>query len=578
MKEKIEWDLSDIYESISDPNLEKDVQKIERAYKRFARNYREIDFSSVKNLEKALDDYEKLYQLPKPLSYLFLLKSLNSEDKNIDAKIAELHEKLVRASNLVLFFELNLAKLDKDLQQKLLNAKSLEKYGYFLEKIFANAKHQLSEKEEALFRSLDLPSEGMWIDLTERLLNSQEVEFQNEKLPLSAAMNKVSSLNTKDRRALHSIVMQNLGKNADVAEAEMNAILTKKKISDSMRGFKKSYSETLLAFETTEKELNALRSAVSENLQVSHDFFAVKKDLLRLKQLTYADRNAEVGKIKSSFGFAETRSLVEEVFAELDPRFAEILQKMLTEGRIDVLPRRGKTSGAFCYGSSEFPTFVLLNHVDTFDSLSTFAHEMGHAIHTELAKDEAPIYQRYSTAVAEFASTLFEDFIFDTVFEKMSKSEQKVLLHNRINRDISTIFRQMAFFEFEVELHAEVSERGYVPKERIAELLNKHTSLYLGEAVEMNVDDGNFFVTLSHIRRFFYVYSYAYGSIMSRTVSKMIREDSDQMEKVITLLSRGGAKSPRDLFREIGINTERKQTYEKGIESIKEDIERLKNL
>lgn len=578
MKERIEWELGGIYESEKDFRLEKDVAKIERAYKKFARDHKGSDLSSADVLLRVIRDYEKLYQLPKPLSYLFLLKSLDSHNKEIDARIAFFHEKIVRASNEILFFELDLARLERTSQEKLLHDNKLREYHYFLSRIFLSAEHLLSEQEEALFRSLDLPSESMWIDLTERLVSGEEVMLEGKNVPLSEAMNRVSSLTTKDRRTLHREIMQKLALHAEVAEAEMNAVLTKKKISDSLRGYKKPYAETLLDFETTEKELRALRSAVNENVSISHEFYELKKELLRLKQLTYADRNAELGKIKTSFDFNDSKEILKEVFSSLHPRFGEILNTMLIEGQIDVFPRRGKSSGAFCYGTTDFPTFVLLNHVNTYDSLSTFAHEMGHAIHSELSKQQLPLYERYSTATAEFASTLFEDLVFDAVFDRFKESEQKTLLHNRINRDISTIFRQMAFFEFEVELHDEVKARGYVPKERIKGLLNKHTSSYLGSAVEMEETDGNFFVTLSHIRRFFYVYSYAYGSIMSRVVSRSIKSDPGLVEGVIDLLSRGGSESPKDLFRSMGIDTEKKKTYVDGLKTIASDIARLRSL
>ncbi|MEX0933115.1 MAG: M3 family metallopeptidase, partial [Candidatus Paceibacterota bacterium] len=231
-----------------------------------------------------------------------------------------------------------------------------------------------------------------------------------------------------------------------------------------------------------------------------------------------------------------------------------------------------------CSGTIEFPTFVLLNHVDTLDSLSTLAHEMGHAIHTELAKSNRPLYQGYSTVTAEFASTFFEEILFNELTPTLSLREQKILLHNRINRDISTIFRQMAFFEFEYALHSEVRKQGYVPKERIAELLNEKTRSYLGEAVTLEADDGYFFVPLSHIRRFFYVYSYAYGGLLSRLISKRAIDRPELFEQVTELLSRGASASPRDLFKKIGVNTEKKETFKEALAVIQADFEHLKSL
>ncbi|MDZ7726334.1 MAG: M3 family metallopeptidase [Candidatus Campbellbacteria bacterium] len=578
MKNNTEWDLSAIYSSIDDPNIEKDVRKIEREYKKFADTYKKKNVSSVTVLEKALKDLEKLYTLPKPIAYLFLKKSVTTNDKRIDAKIAQLHQRIVSAHNSVLFFEIKLAQITKKQQKELLGSSSLKEYRYFLKKIFNASKHILNEKEEALLNSLSLPSEEMWIDLTERLVNNDEVEFENNKVPISEAMNRVAGLRTKKRRSLHSLIMKKLGEHSEVAEAEINAIYTKKKITDSKRGYRIPHQETLIDFETTDKELQLLREAVLENIKVSHDFYDVKRQLLGLKYLTYADRNAEIGGLKTTFSFDESVEILRDVFAKIHPRSLHIFDRMLSDGRIDVFPRRNKTAGGFCFGTTEFPTFVLLNHVNTFDSLLTLAHEMGHAIHTEMAKDARPLYQNYSTAVAEFASKFFENIVFEEVLKLVSKKEQKVLLHNRINQDISTIFRQMACFEFESSLHSEIRQNGYVAKDQIVEILNKKMRSYLGPSVRMSAEDGNFFVAWSHIRRYFYVYSYAYGGILSRVMYQNSIENPKVLEKMFKLLASGGSRSPKDLFKQAGINTEDKSTYKTGIESIKADIKKLKTL
>jgi oligoendopeptidase F len=136
----------------------------------------------------------------------------------------------------------------------------------------------------------------------------------------------------------------------------------------------------------------------------------------------------------------------------------------------------------------------------------------------------------------------------------------------------------MAFFEFEQALHTEIRAKGYVPKERIAELLNEKSSAYLGQAVTLEEDDGYFFVPLSHIRRFFYVYSYAYGGLLSRLVSRRAVERPELFESVVELLSSGASTSPKNLFKSIGINTEKKKMFTDALGVVRADFEHLKNL
>jgi len=577
---KTKWNLKKYYKGLTDPAIERDVRKIEKSYASFEKKYKKdtLFLKNASSLRRAIEDYEKLLVLPKPLSFLFLSKAIDTSNKQIDATIALVQNRIILAMNRVVFFRLALGSLSTTKQRAFLKDSKLETFRYFLEIIFKQGKHNLTEKENQLLNVLSLPAGEMWIDLTERLQNARTIHFEDLEIPLSAATGLLSTLKKKKREKLWEIIRTEFKADAPVAEAELNALYTTKAILDKKRAFSEPFSETLLDFETTEKELRALRGAVSDNLDISHDFYLYKRDFLGLKIMTYADRNVELGSFTQQFSFDDSKKILLRLFKKSHPRFHEILREMLKERRIDVFPRHHKTSGAFCSGNIEFPTFVLLNHLDTFDSLSTFVHEMGHAIHTELAKNQRPLFQGYSTATAEFASTFFEELLFTELMPELSKKEQKLLLHNRINRDVSTVFRQMAFFEFELALHKEVRTLGYVSHERIAELLNNETKKYMGEAVSLHSDDGYFFVPLSHIRRHFYVYSYAYGGLLSRLISRKTVGHPELFDGVVSLLSGGSEMSPKNLFEKIGISTERKETFTEALDIIREDLETLKNL
>ncbi len=241
-------------------------------------------------------------------------------------------------------------------------------------------------------------------------------------------------------------------------------------------------------------------------------------------------------------------------------------------------PSVGKRGGAYCWGAYGLPTVVLLNHTNNFNSVMTLAHEMGHAFHTEMSHTQSPIYADYTTSVAETASTLFENFVFDEVFETLSKKEKIIALHDKINGSVSTIFRQIACFNFEKELHEKIRREGYLSKENIASLMNKHMKSYLGPVFEMREDDGYFFVNWSHIRRYFYVYSYAYGALISDALYLEYKKDNNFKEKIEEFLKAGGSKSPEDIFCDIGINIRDPKFFENGLKVIEEDIKRLEKL
>ena len=160
----------------------------------------------------------------------------------------------------------------------------------------------------------------------------------------------------------------------------------------------------------------ALVREVTSAFKISQRFYKLKKKLLKLPHLEYCDRAVTSGKLKKKVTFAEASKLFTQSLGKLNSKYAEIFASFLERGQIDVYPKTGKEGGAFCAGGLNQPTMVLLNHVDTPYNFMTLAHEMGHAFHTELSRAQRPLYQYYSTAVAEVASTLFENFAFDELF------------------------------------------------------------------------------------------------------------------------------------------------------------------
>ena len=358
----------------------------------------------------------------------------------------------------------------------------------------------------------------------------------------------------------------------------MNAVVLNKKISDELRGFKNPYSATVLGYENGEKSIINLVDTVTGSFGISNRFYKLKKKMLKLNTMEYCDRSAKVGSTKKKISFKDAYEILHPIFKDADPEYAKILDSMLSNGQIDVYPKLGKTGGAYMSASTNVPTVVLLNQTDDFKSLMTFAHEMGHAIHSELSKSQPVIYEGYVTPVAETASTFFEQMAFDVMFEKLNEKEKVVALHDKIQGDIETIFRQIAAFNFETELHNSIRAKGLLSADDIGELHNKHMSAYLGPAVKMQKIDGLNFVTWSHFRRFFYVYSYSYGQIISRALNDELKKDKNFGKQIKKFLSAGGSKSPDNIFKDIGIDTTKSDFFKNAVLSIEKDIIKLEQL
>lgn len=579
---KTAWDLNQLYTSVRDPNIERDQKKTDRAVAAFAKNYRKDKkhLTSAPALALALLEYEKLLALPSVRAsyYVFFRKDLDVEDKEAEALSAKLEERGIKRANQLLFFTLELGKIPKTQQKKFLTASILKPYRYWLTQVFENAKYDLSEPEEKILSLKSDVSHGRWIQATDNILNKKTVPFEGETLPLAKAQAMLQTLSTARRRALHAKIHEVYADVADIAESEINALYTDKKIEDELRGMKEPFEATIRGYQNDVPSVLALIEAVSKNTTIANRFYTLKAKLLKEKRLTYADRSASIGELATTFTFEKATEIVRTSFGALNPLYADIFDRLLHNGHVDVYPKKGKTGGAYCASTVSVPTHVLLNHIDNFESMKTLAHEMGHAIHAERSRTQRPLYQGHPISTAETASTFFEYAAMNYVIDALPKEDRIIALHNTIQDDIATVFRQVACFTFERALHEAVRKEGYVPKEHIAKLMNEHMSRYLGPVFDLKPEDGNFFVTWGHIRRFFYVYSYAYGQLISKAMHRRLEQDPQYINTVDAFLASGESKSPYEIFKECGFDTRKPAIFLEGLKSIEKDVRELEKL
>lgn len=574
------WNFGLLYKNEKDPQIEKDMVSIERAYASFEKKYKNADFTATpETLAKALSDFEKLIDATiwKPYAYFALRSDVDTNNTTISSMLTRIEQRLTVASNKTIFFNLHIAAIPKEKHTAYVNHELLKPYAYMLKKIFSNAKYRLSEKEEQLESLLSQPGYTMWVDGQERVVSNVVVLFEGEYISLSEAVGIIPDLPTEKRRELQSALNAVLRNSSSFAESEINAIFNYKKIMDEQRGYKKPYSSTVLGYENDEKEVEMLTSLVTKYFSLSQRFFALHTKLLGEKKSLYADRSSKIGTLTIPFSFDKAVEQVKKSFSSFDPAYADLLDSYLKNGQIDVAPKVGKRGGAYCWGYGMLPVFVLLNHTDDIRSVETIAHEMGHAIHSEAIRALPAHYRRYSTATAEVASTFFEQLVIDDIASTLPDDQKIILLHNKLLGDMATIFRQVACFNFENELHQKVRAEGSVSADVMAGAMQKHLQSYLGKSFTVSKDDGYTFVSWGHIRRPFYVYTYAYGQIVSRALFEEFRKDTRFADKVKKFLATGGALSPKDTFKSVGITLNEK-FFETGIKSIERDVDTLETL
>lgn len=591
MSKSLTWNLKLLYKGDDDPKMKKDVEEAARNVHSFVKKWkpRKDYLKDPKILKEALDEYESLsahYGLAGNADYYWWLRSAQDEDNtDIKAEVNKLHEVAVKLQNELEFFDLRVAKIEAGLQPKFLKFSGLKPYKHHLELLFENSKYQLTEAEEKIVNLKSKTSHSNWVDMTSRFISREERIVQDEdgrkrKKNFSELLDLVSSQKKRVRDGAAAEIHDINRKYADVAEAEMNSIMENKKFEDELRGFERPDSARHVADDVDSSVVDAMLEAVSSKFSVPKRYYKLKSQLMGIEKLGYHERDVPLGVIPGEYSFEKGVKLVEDVFRGLDPEFAEILKHFLENGHFDVFPRKGKSGGAFCAKYLKIsPVYILLNHTNRVNDVLTIAHEVGHGINDEMMrKSQNALNYSSPLSIAEVASTFFEDFVLTRLMEDASDKIRLMLMMEKLNDEMRSIFRQTAAYMFEQELHREFRERGYLSKDEIGKIFKRHMRAYMGTSVSQDPGAENWWVYWGHFRRFFYVYSYSSGLLISKSLQSMIREEPRDVEKVKRILSAGRSASPVEIFKSVGLDIKDKNFWDRGLaetEQLLKDTEKL---
>ncbi|MFA7201825.1 MAG: M3 family oligoendopeptidase [Candidatus Paceibacterota bacterium] len=574
------WDLRRLAISATDPKIKRERTHIDKKITTFIEEWgpRVDQLSNPKTLRTALDAYEFIratHGTEGDSGYYFWLRGKQDQTNTIiKAHKNEWEEFATKQENRLMFFTHAIAHISPKKQASLLISPLLKPYKHFLEKLWTGARYLLSEPEEKLNDLLMGPAHGDWIDLTATLIAKSErvvydADNKKKKLSFSQILSLLSNHKKQIRdvagKAINEIVYQYL----DIAEAELNAILKRKKILDEIRGFKRPDQSRYMGDDVDINTIDVLLKTVSQNNEVARKFYKLKAKLLGKKQLAYHERNIEIATKDIKYSFTKSISLVTDVLEKLNPQFGTIIDAFVSKHCIDVYPTTGKSGGAFCvHMNKSQPVYILLNHTNKLQDVLTLAHELGHGINNEYMRKQNGLNYNTTLATAEVASTFMEDFVFERLIQNVSEKTMLELIMKKLDNDIATIFRQVACVQFEQELHDTYNKTGYVSKEVIGKLFSKHMSAYMGAAIEQSPGSQNWWVHWSHIRRFFYNYSYAHGLLISKALQARVRNDHTYITQIEQFLSAGTSQSPHKIFSSMGIDTSNPEFWKSGVHEV----------
>jgi len=580
------WDLKPLFSGDNDPGMEARRKIVEQNSRAFINVWKDrVDYlEDPAIMRQALDHYEawrRSYGTDGDEGYYFWLRTQQDQnDPGLKARFNKIEEFGKKLENYSQFFHLRIARIKPELQQQFLANAGLARYRHFLERIFAEARYHLSEPEEKILTLKAATSHANWTRMTEGFLSREERPALKEKgtrknMPFTELIGLMNSKSKRVRDVAAKAFNDVLAKNAAVAEAELNSVLANKKIDDELRGAPRPDALRHLSDDIDSGVVDALIGTVAARFDIPARYYALKAKLLNKKKLEYHERNVEYGVVAGRYPYPFSVNLVHKVMRKLDRQFSDILAGFVNNGQIDALPRKGKDSGAFCmHHLMTQPTYILLNHTGKLHDVLTIAHELGHGINNELIREKQHALDFGTpTSTAEVASTFMEDFVLEELIHEAKDDLRLAIMMQKLNDDVSSIFRQVACYRFEQELHADFRKKGYLSGKELGALFQKHMTAYMGKAVEQSKGSENWWIYWSHIRYFFYVYSYAGGLLISKSLQNSVKQDPLSILKVKDFLSAGLSDSPKNIFNRLGIDISDKRFWEKGLD----EVEKLLN-
>lgn len=590
MKITTQWDVSMLGKGINDPQFKKDRDLTLKKATAFSKKWKKNQsfLTDEKKLKKALDEYNALSELPSNEDmFLWMSLQLKTDDIALQAAMKKLTDFGQKLAEHTRFFALALGTIKPSDQKKFLKSELLKSYRNYLRDIFNTAQYDLSEPEEKILSLYSGVAYGNWVSMLDEFLSQAEEEilhkdgkkFVLKKVGTETVLSELSSVYPKVRKSANQALARIYDKFVAVAEKEINSVLESTKIKDELRKLPRPDSARHLGEGVSSEMVDTLREVVGKNMKLSHQFYALKSKLLKQERFHYNERNLKYGTTHTEYEYPKTVSLVRKAFARIDDTFVDIFDDFVTTGKIDVYPKKGKTGGAFCLsvGIHE-PVFVLLNYTKTTRDVATLAHEMGHAVHGVLAKKEKSLNYHHPMVTAEVASTFCEDFVFDEMLGQSSDHERLILMIDRLQDKTNTIFRQIAAYNFEYELHAQFREKGYLSHTEIGSMFNKHMKSYLGPKFDVDDVSGRGWIHWEHFRSPFYVFAYCSALICAQAMQAEFKKDPSFITSIKEFYSIGSSLSPQEIFEKMGMDITKSSFWQQGIDEYKQLLNETKKL
>lgn len=582
-----EWNLADLYSGIDAPEVARDLERMDADCVAFETDYRGKLATGTANedggkwLAQAVRRYELIDDLAGRLgSYAGLVHAGDSVDPAISKFYGDVSERLTAASTHLLFFALELNRIDDDILTGAMQEPELAHYRPWIEDLRKEKPYQLDDELEQLFLEKAQTAYSAWNRLFDQTISGLRFKIGAKELAIEPTLNLLQDRDGAKRRSAAQALGKTFKANERTFALITNTLAKDKDISDRWRGFKDVADSRHLNNRVEREVVDALVASVRAAYpKLSHRYYALKARWFKKKRLAHWDRNAPLPfAATGTIAWPEARSMVLSAYRGFSPDMANIAERFFTDRWIDAPVRPGKVPGAFSHPTtpSAHP-YVLMNYQGKPRDVMTLAHELGHGVHQVLAAKNGALMAPTPLTLAETASVFGEMLTFKRLLAQTKNARQRqALLAGKVEDMINTVVRQIAFYSFERAVHTE-RKNGELTATRLGEIWLSVQGESLGPAIEIKAGYENYWMYIPHfIHSPFYVYAYAFGDCLVNSLYAVYENAAEGFaERYLGMLAAGGTKHYSELLLPFGLDAKDPKFWDGGLSVIAGMIDEL---
>lgn len=580
------WDLSvAFYASMEDPQIIEDQKMLTKLAKELALYRGTIVELAPYELSIMLRKYETIIELTRKLSYFaFLYSDTHKTDESVSQFKSKVNEEVSRAFESLSFIHFELNNLPDYKKIEFLNHPKLQRWISWLQSLFVGY-WSLSEGASFIINKKSLVSSS-WDRLYDETCANMKFRFKGKTLNEAEINAKLRSKSADERRRAMLEMNRIYKENARVITMCYNMILKDKSVDDELYGNEEPVTDSLSHNHISKEDLLAMVNEVVDSyIPISQRFYKLMAQIMKVDKIGYEDRNYNPVEVDSKkITWPECVQQVLQAYAQFSLEYATYGAQIINSDIIDVPPRKGKTSGAYCI-RGEAP-YILLNFTGDADDANTFAHELGHGIHHLLSAQVGVLNDTTPTALAEVASEFAENLLFKQQLANVKNDREKLaLLISRVQDMVNSIQRQISFYKFEERTHRE-RKKGELSTARLNQIWREETSRCLG--FDIGEDAEHLWMGISHIFGMpYYVYSYAFAGLVVNNLIKAYEkwEENSEFEVresfadlYLDLLTNTGIENFKSLLEPFGIDADDPEFWANGLSVITEYINEIEML